>query len=211
MPFFYLNSDSGTYRDKFPLLKNYSKFYFGFEMEILPSETKKNHLICENNRINMSQGYTPPRRAPRKKLKMPLFGNLGSGNSGQGEQVDWGGKNFTKLVFIVGTLGLLAQMFLPNLWAEKMYDTQSEILDLDLNGSIRKKYTDATNPNDVHYILVVKQKDGTRRKLDLHKADPVFFDQVAVPQRLKKTPGSLDVLVTRFSKLDTTIKIRFLP
>ncbi|CAM3410185.1 hypothetical protein V7S77_02860 [Aquirufa ecclesiirivi] len=159
----------------------------------------------------MSQAYNPPRRAPRKKLKMPLFGNMGSGNSNHGDNMEWGGKNFTKLVFIVGTLGLLAQLYLPNLWSEKMYDTQSELIDLDLDGSIRKKYTDATNPNDVHYILVVKQKDGTRRKLDLHIADPVFFDQVAVPQRLKKASGSLDVLVTRFSKPDTTLTIKFKP
>lgn len=157
----------------------------------------------------MSQAYTPPRRAPRKKLKMPLFGNMVGGNSGSGESVDWGGKNFTKLVFIVGTLGLLAQLFLPNLWAEKMYDSPSEIRDLALEGSIRKKYTDATNPNEIHYILVVKQKDGTRRKLDLHLADPVFFDQVAVPQRLKKEAGSLNVVVTRFSKPDTTMTIKF--
>lgn len=159
----------------------------------------------------MSQAYIPPRRAPRKKLKMPLFGNLGSGKSSGDGNVDWGGKDFTKLIFIVGTLGLLAQMFLPNLFAEKMYDTPSELKDLELDGSLRKKYTDATNPNEIHYILIVKQKDGTRRKLDLYQANPIFFDQVAVPQRLKKKAGSLDVQVTRFSKPDTTLTLKFFP
>ncbi len=59
----------------------------------------------------MSEFARPPRRAPRKKLKMPLFGNMGSGSS-EGS-TDWGVKNFSTLIFVVGTLGLLAQLFLP--------------------------------------------------------------------------------------------------
>ena len=97
-----------------------------------------------------------------------------------------------------------------NFFSEKMYDSPGELKELELDGSLRKKYTDASNPNEIHYILIVKQKDGTRRKLDLYRADPVFFDQVAVPQRLKKQAGSLDVQITRFSKPDTTISLKFL-
>jgi hypothetical protein len=74
----------------------------------------------------MSEYPVPPRRPPRKKLKMPLFGNMGSGSSSDGG-TDWGVKNFSTLVFVVGTLGLLAQLFLPSLWAEKVYDSASEL------------------------------------------------------------------------------------
>ncbi len=157
----------------------------------------------------MSEFARPPRRAPRKKLKMPLFGNMGSGSSSDGG-TDWGVKNFSTLVFVVGTLGLLAQLFLPSLWAEKVYDSASEIKELQLDGALRKKYTDASDPNEIHYLLVVKQKDGSRRKLDLFEANPAFFDQVAVPQRLYKESGSMDVRVTRFSKPDTLLRLVFM-
>jgi hypothetical protein len=43
----------------------------------------------------------------------------------------------------------------------------------------------------------------------LYQADSTFFEQVAVPQRLKKESGSLQVRVTRFAKPDTTIEIKF--
>jgi hypothetical protein len=156
----------------------------------------------------MSEFARPPRRAPRKKLKMPLFGNMGSSSS-EGN-TDWGVKNFSTLVFVVGTLGLLAQLFLPSLWSEKVYDSESEIKELRLDGALRKKYTDASDPNEIHYLLVIKQKDGTRRKIDLFDAKTNFFDQVAVPQRLYKETGSMDVRVTRFSKPDTLLRIEFL-
>lgn len=156
----------------------------------------------------MSEFARPPRRAPRKKLKMPLFGNMGSGSSEV--NTDWGVKNFSTLVFVVGTLGLLAQLFLPSLWSEKVYDSESEIRELRLDGALRKKYTDASDPNEIHYLLVIKQKDGTRRKIDLFDAKTNFFDQVAVPQRLYKESGSMDVRVTRFSKPDTLLRIEFL-
>ena len=149
----------------------------------------------------MSEYPVPPRRPPRKKLKMPLFGGMG-GNSNQGPSTDWGVKNFTTIIFVVGCL--------PNLWAEKMYDSKNEISDISIDGALRKKYTDASDPNEIHYILIVREKNGARKKFDFYRVKPNFFDQVAVPQRLFKTSGSLDVRVTRFTKPDTTLKIEFL-
>jgi hypothetical protein len=46
--------------------------------------------------------------------------------------------------------------------------------------------------------------------VDLVEADPVFFDQIAVPQRVTKAANSLDVRVQRFSKADTTLRIKFI-
>ena len=152
----------------------------------------------------MAEYPIPPRRAPRKKLKMPLFGDMISGSSGQG-----GTKNFTTYLFVLVGLGMLGQLLLPQLWAEKVYDSASEIRDMELDGAIRKKFTDASDRSEIHYILVVVEKEGKRKKLDLYKADSTFFEQVAVPQRLKKESGSLQVRVTRFSKPDTTIDIKF--
>lgn len=156
----------------------------------------------------MSEYYKPVSR-PRKKLKMPLFGNMGSGSSkstNSGESV-WGSKNFSTMIFIMGALALIAQFYLPNLMSEKVYSDYDELKELSLEGTIRKKFTDASNPNEIHYILLVKQKDGTRRKLDLYKADSLFFDQVAVPQRLFKKSGEMNVRVVRFSKADTTLTL----
>lgn len=146
----------------------------------------------------------PPRRAPRKKLKMPLFGDMFGGSSGQG-----GTKNFTTYLFLLVGLGMLGQVFLPQLWAEKVYDSASEVRDMEIDGAIRKKYADASDRSEIHYILVVVGKEGKRQKLDLYLADSTFFEQVAVPQRLKKESGSLNVRVTRFAKPDTTLEIRF--
>jgi len=152
----------------------------------------------------MAEYPIPPRRAPRKKLKMPLFGDMVSGSSGQG-----GTKNFTTYLFVLVGLGMLGQLLLPQLWAEKVYDSASEIRDMELDGAIRKKFTDASDRSEIHYLLVVVEKEGKRKKLDLYQADSTFFEQVAVPQRLKKESGSLQVRVTRFSKPDTTIDIKF--
>ncbi len=105
-------------------------------------------------------------------------------------------------------VGMLLQMYLPKLWAEKMYDTESEIREMALDGVIRKKFADPSNRSEIHYILIVKEKTG-RKKIDLYLAKPDFFDQVAVPQRLKKKSGELAVQVTRYSKPDTIINIRF--
>ncbi len=152
----------------------------------------------------MADNPIPPRRAPRKKLKMPLFGDMISGSSGQG-----GTKNFSTYLFLLVGLGLLGQLLLPQLWAEKVYDSESEIRDMELDGAIRKKYADASDRNEIHYLLVVVEKEGKRKKLDLYQADSAFFEQVAVPQRLKKESGSLKVRVTRFAKPDTILRIKF--
>ena len=58
--------------------------------------------------------------------------------------------------------------------------------------------------------LVIKGKKGKKQIIDLVEADPVFFDQLAVPQRVTKAANSLDVHVQRFSKPDTTLRIKFL-
>ena len=152
----------------------------------------------------MAEYPIPPRRAPRKKLKMPLFGDMISGSSGQG-----GTKNFSTYLFLLVGLGLLGQLLLPQLWAEKVYDSESEIRDMELDGAIRKKYADASDRSEIHYLLVVVEKEGKRKKLDLYRADSTFFEQIAVPQRLKKESGSLNVRVTRFSKPDTILRIKF--
>jgi hypothetical protein len=152
----------------------------------------------------MADNPIPPRRAPRKKLKMPLFGDMISGSSGQG-----GTKNFSTYLFLLVGLGLLGQLLLPQLWAEKVYDSESEIRDMELDGAIRKKYADASDRSEIHYLLVVVEKEGKRKKLDLYQADSTFFEQIAVPQRLKKESGSLNVRVTRFSKPDTILSIKF--
>jgi len=51
---------------------------------------------------------------------------------------------------------------------------------------------------------------GKKHMVDLFNADPVFFDQIAVPQRVSKAANSLDVRVQRFSKPDTTLRIKFI-
>lgn len=148
-----------------------------------------------------------PRRTPRKKLKMPIFGGMmGSSSSGSADS----GKNFTTYLIAIVALALLAQFYLPKLWAENLYDSPDELMEMSLDGAIRKKYADASNKNEIHYILVVKEKGNTRKKIDLYLADPNFFDQVAVPFRVKKEAGSLAVRVTRFAKPDTILKINLL-
>ena len=106
----------------------------------------------------MAEYPIPPRRAPRKKLKMPLFGDMISGSSGQG-----GTKNFTTYLFVLVGLGMLGQLLLPQLWAEKVYDSASEIREMELDGAIRKKFTDASDRSEIHYILVVVEKEGKRK------------------------------------------------
>jgi hypothetical protein len=155
----------------------------------------------------MSEYYKPVHR-PRKKLKMPLFGNMGGSSSQKSNSESiWGTKNFSTLLFMIAAITFAVQLFLPDLWAEKMYSDYDELKELALDGAIRKKYTDASDPNEIHYILIIKQKDGSRRKLDLYKADSLFFDQVAVPQRLFKKSGEMEVRVTRFTKPDTVMRL----
>ena len=152
----------------------------------------------------MADYPVPPRRAPRKKLKMPLFGDMFGGSSTQG-----GTKNFSTYLFVLVGMGLVAQLLLPQLWAEKIYDTSSEIREVEIDGVLRKKYADASDRSEIHYLLVVAEKGGKRKKLDLYQADSSFFEQVAVPQRIKKLAGSMNVQVTRYSRPDTILTIRF--
>lgn len=152
----------------------------------------------------MADYPVPPRRAPRKKLKMPLLGDMFSGSSGQG-----GTKNFSTYLFILVAMGLVAQLILPQLWAEKVYDTASEVREMEIDGVLRKKYADASDRSEIHYLLVVAEKGGKRKKLDLYQADSTFFEQVAVPQRLKKLAGSMQVQVIRYVRPDTILTIRF--
>jgi hypothetical protein len=152
----------------------------------------------------MADSPIPPRRTPRKKLKMPIFGDMFGSSSDSG-----GTKNFSTYLFILVGLALLSQTIIPSLMAEDVYDSESEVLEMELDGAIRKKYADASDKSETHYILVVVEKGGKRKKLDLYRADSTFFEHVAVPQRLKKKSGSLNVQVTRFSKPDTLLKIFF--
>ena len=156
----------------------------------------------------MSNVPVPPRRAPRKKLKMPLFGGMGGGASANRD--DFFGKNFGSILIAMTGIAFAAQIFLPNIWSEKVYNEADEITEMAWDGSIRKKYTDAKFKSEIHYYLVIKGKRGKKQIVDLVEADPVFFDQLAVPQRVTKVANSLDVRVQRFSKPDTTLRIKFL-
>ena len=156
----------------------------------------------------MSNVPVPPRRVPRKKLKMPLFGSMGGGASANKE--DFFGKNFGSILIAMTGMAFAAQIFLPNLWSQKVYNDADEITEMAWDGSIRKKYTDAKYKSEIHYYLVIKGKKGKKQIVDLVDADPVFFDQLAVPQRVTKAANSLDVHVQRFSKPDTTLRIKFL-
>lgn len=147
------------------------------------------------------------RRAPRKKLKMPLFGG-GSGSSANKD--DFLGKNFGSILIAMTGMAFAAQLFLPNLWSEKVYNEADEITEMAWKGTIRKKYTDAKYKSEIHYYLLIKGEKGKKQLVDLVEADPVFFDQIAVPQRVSKAANSLDVRVQRFSKPDTTLRIKFL-
>ncbi|MEY4308337.1 MAG: hypothetical protein RL422_540 [Bacteroidota bacterium] len=160
----------------------------------------------------MSNVPVPPRRAPRKKLKMPLFGGMGGGASA-GESAnrdDFFGKNFGSILIAMTGMAFAAQIFLPNIWSEKVYNEADEITEMAWNGTIRKKYTDAKHKSEIHYYLVIKGEKGKKQIVDLVEADPVFFDQIAVPQRVKKAANSLDVRVQRFTKPDTTLRIKFI-
>lgn len=152
----------------------------------------------------MADYPNPPRRAPRKKLKMPIFGDMFGSSSEKG-----GTKNFSTYLFILVGLALFSQTVIPSLMAEEVYDSESEVREMELDGAIRKKYADASDKSETHYMLVVVEKGGKRKKLDLYRADSTFFEHVAVPQRLKKISGSLKVRVTRFSKPDTLLDISF--
>jgi hypothetical protein len=156
----------------------------------------------------MSTPPVPPRRAPRKKLKMPLFGGMGGGASANKE--DFLGKNFGSILIAMTGMALAAQIFLPNIWSEKVYNEADEITEMAWNGTIRKKYTDAKHKSEIHYYLLIKGEKGKKQLVDLVEADPTFFDQVAVPQRISKAANSLDVRVQRFSKPDTTLRIKFI-
>jgi hypothetical protein len=156
----------------------------------------------------MSTPPVPPRRAPRKKLKMPLFGGMGGGASANKE--DFLGKNFGSILIAMTGMALAAQVFLPNIWSEKVYNEADEITEMAWNGTIRKKYTDAKHKSEIHYYLLIKGEKGKKQLVDLVEADPTFFDQVAVPQRVSKAANSLDVRVQRFSKPDTTLRIKFI-
>jgi hypothetical protein len=149
----------------------------------------------------MSQLPVPPRRAPRKKLKMPLFGG-GSGSSAHKDDVF--GKNFGSILIAMTGIAFAAQIFLPNLWAEKVYNDADEIKEMSWKGSIRKKYTDAKSKSNIHYYLLIKGEKGGKQLVDLVDAE------VAVPQRVEKAVNSLNVRVQRFSKPDTTLTIKFL-
>jgi hypothetical protein len=120
------------------------------------------------------------------------------------------GKNFGSILIAMTGIAFAAQIFLPNLWAEKVYNDADEINEMSWKGSIRKKYTDAKSKSNIHYYLLIKGEKGGKQLVDLVDADPVFFDQVAVPQRVEKAANSLNVRVQRFSKPDTTLTIKFL-
>jgi hypothetical protein len=139
---------------------------------------------------------------------MPLFGGMGGGASANRD--DFFGKNFGSILIAMTGIAFAAQIFLPNIWSEKVYNEADEITEMAWDGSIRKKYTDAKFKSEIHYYLVIKGKRGKKQIVDLVEADPVFFDQLAVPQRVTKVANSLDVRVQRFSKPDTTLRIKFL-
>jgi hypothetical protein len=156
----------------------------------------------------MSNVPVPPRRAPRKKLKMPLFGGMGGDSSANKD--DFFGKNFGSLLIAMTGMAFAAQLFLPDLWSEKVYNEADEITEMSWKGTIRKKYTNAKHKSEIHYYLVIVGEKGKKQIVDLVEADPEFFDQIAVPQRVEKAANSLNVKVQRFSKSDTTLVLKFI-
>ena len=63
---------------------------------------------------------------------------------------DFFGKNFGSILIAMTGIAFAAQIFLPNLWAAKVYNEPDEITEMSWNGTIRKKYTDAKHPSEIH-------------------------------------------------------------
>ncbi len=159
----------------------------------------------------MSNPQVPRSRPPRKKLKMPIFGNMvNSGASNEyKEDPIFSNKWVIRGVIIVIFLSFVLPYYFPKFFGgRKIYDSKSEIKELALDGVIRKKYYDSNNPRKIHRFLVVVNKDGTKPMIDLYKNDSAFFENVAVPYRIYKESGSLDVRISRFNLSDTTITLQ---
>lgn len=159
----------------------------------------------------MAEPLVPKRRPPRKKLKMPLFGNMFGGKPSDTYKED---PIFSNKWVIRGFLLMLAASFIlpyyfPTFFGgRKVYSSKSDLMSIELNGIIRKKYYDSNNPNKIHRILVVVNKDGSKPMLDFYRNDSAFFEQVAVPFPIVKKAGSLDVRIGRFIKPDTVITLQ---
>ncbi len=159
----------------------------------------------------MENSPLPRRRPPRKKLKMPLFGGMFTSGKPEEYKEDaiFSNKYVLRGFLIVVVLSFILPRLFPKFFGgEKIYDSYRELKNLKIDGVIRKKYYDANNPNKIHRFLVVMNRDGSRRTLDFYQSDSAFFEHVAVPYRIYKEEGSLDVRISRFIKPDTVITLQ---
>lgn len=158
----------------------------------------------------MENSQVPRSRPPRKKLKMPYIGDIfsgGSSSSGRPESVLTG--KFTPLIVLVALLGFGWNYYKNRNKTDGAEGGENTIKEAIWEGKVSKKYTKVYSPENIHYIIEVKNPKGERRLYDLVGESTNFWDWVLPNYRISKKENSFEVTVKPIAKKDTVLVLQY--
>ncbi|MFC0186114.1 hypothetical protein SAMN04515674_12346 [Pseudarcicella hirudinis] len=151
------------------------------------------------------------RRPPRPKLKMPLFGNMmgGGENNAPRRSERLGSSKWTPWIFLMALVVLGIDLYRDKTSARRTFTGATDILGMEWNGKVVKKYANVVTPEKIHYLIELKNSKGEKQKLDLMGETTNLWDYVSPNNTIVKSSGSLSVTVKSYSKKDTVLVMSF--
>jgi hypothetical protein len=161
--------------------------------------------------MEQQPSYRPVHR-PRKKLKMPLFGNMFGGDGGgkrpsNYEENKWGSK-LTPIIVAIALIAIGIDFFNTKNDTKRTFTGADDVKSMAFDGQIAKKYNVLLAKNEVEYVVEILDKKGEKRVISFKDEKTNFGDFVLPYNFIVKKEGSLDVTVRRYVKKDTTVMLK---
>lgn len=156
--------------------------------------------------------YRPVHR-PRKKLKMPLLGNMfggdGSGKRSSNYEENKLGSKLTPIIVAIAVIVIAIDFFNSKNDTKRTFTGADDVKSMALDGQVVKKwYNVLPAKNEVEYVVEIMNKKGEKRVVSFRDEKTNFGDLVVPYNFIQKKEGSLDVTLQRYVKKDTVVMMK---
>jgi len=157
------------------------------------------------------------RRPPRQKLKMPLFGNMMSGNNkpstnqGTTETLN---HRLTPII-VAGVFLMVAGDYIYKRFFDdnRIIDDPQDIKAMVWDGKITKKWHNQLRKDKIQYFIKITKPltDSTNQSvvINLIEEKSELWDKLMPNNSVSKPANSLDIKVKRYFHADTTLVMKF--
>jgi len=156
--------------------------------------------------------YRPVSR-PRPKLKMPLLGNILSGNGGNkpsGDKSHSLTKTIVPVIVAIAVVAFGIDYFMKNNTPKTSFRGEGEVKEAAFNGKILRKWYNVIPPkNDVEYVVEIMNDKKERKVVSFLNEKSNIGDFVLPYNSISKKENSVNLTVKRYFKKDTVLALKY--